>query len=119
MSQSPKTTPVVPTADEVFDSLTGHDEMAIGQHFGRVIGDLLVSDASMYARALIFVLKRRDGDSDDDARTVVLDMPMSEVMAYFATEEAAEVGKDERPSAKPPEPSPTGASEPAAAATST
>jgi hypothetical protein len=44
------------TAEEVFDSLTGFDEIAIAQHFGRTVSDLAQSDASMFGRALVFVV---------------------------------------------------------------
>lgn len=89
------------TAEEVLDSLTGFDEMAIKQHFGAPISDL-ASDQSMLARALVFVLRRRDGSADDDARNQVLGMSLKEVLGYFS-EESAESGKDEPVS----EPSPT------------
>lgn len=88
------------TAEEVLDSLTGFDEMAIKQHFGSPISDL-ASDQSMLARALVFVLRRRDGNSDDDARNQVLGMSLKEVLGYFS-EESAESGKDEPVSAPSP-----------------
>jgi hypothetical protein len=86
------------TAEEVLDSLTGFDEMAIKQHFGSPISDL-ATDQSMLARALVFVLRRRDGKSDDDSRNDVLAMSLKEVLGYFS-EESQESGKDE-PSVEP------------------
>lgn len=89
------------TAEEVLDSLTGFDEMAIKQHFGAPISDLS-NDQSMLARALVFVLKRRDGSTDDDARNLVLGMSLKDVLGYFS-EESAESGKDEPQSETKPE----------------
>lgn len=79
------------TAGATFDSLTGHDEMSITQHFGTNIG-ALTDDSSMWARALVFTMLRREGADDDAARTVALDMRLAEVTDYFAedAEEAAE-----------------------------
>jgi hypothetical protein len=98
------------TAGEVFDSLTGHDEMAITQHFGRTISDL-TDDPSMWGRALVFVLRRRDGVNDDDARNEALAMTLKGATSYFAEEPAAESesGKgepvSETPVEAPPAPS--------------
>lgn len=84
------------TAEEVLESLTGFDEMAILQHFGRNVS-ALTEDQSTLARALVFVLKRRDGDSDDTARNLALEMTLKDVTDYFAEESEAdeESGKDE------------------------
>lgn len=94
------------TAEEVLESLTGHDEMAITQHFGRTVSQFAEgNDQSGVARALVFVLKRReDGVSDDDARNAALDMTLKQVMGYFAEESEvdSEAGKGE----EQPEPSP-------------
>jgi hypothetical protein len=80
------------TAGEVFDSLTGFDEMAISQHFGHNVTDL-AENSTMWARALVFVLLRRDEQiNDDDARDKALKMSLKDVTTYFA-EESAESGK--------------------------
>lgn len=113
MSQVPQ------TSDEVFDSITGHDEMAIAQHFGQTVGDLLVTNPSMYTRALAFVVKRRAGVNDDDARNAVLEMPMKDVFTFFATEADEESGKGEPAPEQEPETSLSGAPEPDAGPTST
>jgi hypothetical protein len=88
------------TAEEVFDSLTGFDEMAITQHFGKTINDL-AGDPTMFGRALAFVVERRGGASDDEARTTVLGMALKDVTGYFAEETDAS-GKDE-PSPESPQ----------------
>ena len=103
MSQTDQTT------DEVLDSLTGHDEMEIVSQFGRTIGDL-IPEPGMYRRALIFVLKRRDAVTDDDARNLALGMRMRDVLDFFpseASEDAGQVeavqesGKGETPDERP------------------
>lgn len=89
------------TAEEVFDSLTGFDEMAIAQHFGHTVAELGGSNQSMFGRALVFVAKRRDGMSDDDARTAALSLPMKELTSFFADSSDEEAGKDEEPEQQP------------------
>lgn len=97
------------TVLEVSDSLTGFDEMAISQHFGCPVSELMETDASMWGRSLVFVLKRREGLSDDDARNAALSMTIKGVADYFP-KESEESGKDEPPAADSPESSPPSAS---------
>ena len=89
------------TAEEVFDSLTGFDEIAISQHFGRTVSDLGSQDQSMFGRALVFVVKRREGANDDDARNAALGLTLTDLVGFFA-EASEESGKDEtRPEPQP------------------
>lgn len=81
------------TAEEILDSLTGFDEMAIKQHFGATVGEL-TKDETMLGRALVFVAKRREGLADDDARNAALGMALKAVTSFFA-EESEGSGKDE------------------------
>lgn len=81
------------TADEALESLTGFDEMAITKHFGRPVS-AFENDQSMLGRALVFVVKRRDGLTDDDARNAALELPLKDVLSFFA-EESEESGKGE------------------------
>lgn len=87
------------TSEEVTDSLTGHDEMAIAEHFGNTVGYFMVKDAMMFARTLVFVTMRREPNkmNDDDARNAAMDMPFKQVMDYFADakDEGEEAGKGE------------------------
>jgi hypothetical protein len=89
------------TAEQVFDSVTGFDEIAISQHFGRTVMEMAEKDPSMFVRALIFVAKRREGATDDEARNAALEMPFKEYSDYFAPESVEEVGKDEQPAPSP------------------
>jgi hypothetical protein len=93
------------TTDEILDSLTGHEETWIAEQFGRPIGEF-IPQPGMYRRALIFVLKRRDGVNEDDARNAAMDMRLKDVLDFFpdvngvepdaaAAEEIEESGKDE------------------------
>jgi hypothetical protein len=100
------------TVDEVLDSMTGHEESWVAEQFGRSIGELVQlflerNDVGPYYRAVIFVLKRRDGVTDDDARNAVLDMKLKDVVEFFPREKSAEPdevaaveesGKDDAPS---------------------
>jgi hypothetical protein len=97
---------------EVCDSLNGREEMWIAEQFGKSIGELTGNylernDYGPFYRALIFVLKRRDGLNEDDARNQVMDMRLSDVVAYFPRaedgDEAGEPGKGEPVSEKPAE----------------
>ena len=91
------------TANAVFESLTGFDEIAIAQRFGRTVTDLASNDSSMFTRALLFVLKRRDGANDDDAWNHALNLPMKEVTAFVEAGADDESGKAQDPE---PEPAP-------------
>ena len=88
---SEEMTAVKPSADEVTESLNGFDEIAIEKAFGKPLTEL--SD-TMAARALVFVLRRRDGMDDKDARREVMQMALGVVMDSFAEEGDTE-GKDE------------------------
>lgn len=90
------------SAGEVFDSLTGLDEVEISGQFGRTISDL-TDDPSMWGRALIFIVLRRQNVTDTDAYTKAMGMTMKETTTFFAVEHFAddeESGKDE-PQAEP------------------
>ena len=95
------------TMEEVLDSLTGFDEMAIAGQFGRTMSELAERDELMAARALVFIAKRRDGMPDVDAKTTAFEMALKEVRAFFTepAEESEETGKGEPVSAPQPAPS--------------
>lgn len=89
------------TTDEVLESLTGFDEVAIGKWF-EDIGSLVESGGSMLGRSLVFVMKRREGATDVDAHNAAMSLTLRELNDYFADEED-ESGKDEP---QPVEPQP-------------
>lgn len=80
---------------EVTESLTGFDEIAIEQAFGAGIADLLDSKATTAARALLFVLRRRAGMKDNEARKAVMEMRLGDVQDEFDT--AGDEDDDEHP----------------------
>lgn len=95
MTATPKQTVL-----EVADSVTGFEEQAVTQHFGRPLGDLQLTDGAMWARALVFVLKLREtGSVDVDAKAAVLGMTIKAIWESFGNE-SEESGKDE-PVAEP------------------
>jgi hypothetical protein len=89
------------TAEETFDSLTGFDEIAIAQRFGRSVGDLATSDPSMFGRALVFVIKRRDGANDEEAWNAAMGLSMKGFTEFFAEPSEEEAGKDKGPEQQP------------------
>lgn len=95
------------TSDEILDSLTGHEETWIADQFGRSIGEL-IPQPGMYRRALIFVVKRREGVNEDDARNAAMDLRLKDVLEFFAevgSEAEQASGKDVAPVEPTPEPS--------------
>lgn len=92
------------TAEEFLHSLTGFDEIAVAQHFGRTVTDLGAKDQMMFGRALVFVaLRRHRSMNDDDARNAALSMTFGDATSFFA-EESEDAGKDE-PASEPSPPS--------------
>lgn len=87
------------TVEELADSLTGFDEIAIKKAFGVPFSALapneqgLGGDVFQFLRSLIFVHRRREGENDVTAYNTAQSLKTGEVNAYFA-EESAESGKD-------------------------
>lgn len=79
------------TSEELFDSLTGFDELAIAQQFGAAPTDLL---GTMLGRALLFVAQRREGVSDAEAYKAAMELPTGELTAIFTPEGDEESGKE-------------------------
>lgn len=73
------------SADEVFESLNGFDEIAIERAFGEVTS--LKDKPMMFLRALLFTEKRRDGQTDREAKQAAMDATMSDLMDYFRPDE--------------------------------
>lgn len=90
---------VTQTADDVMDSLTGHDEEEIAQQFGVTLSELIASvDGQKLGRALVFITKRRAGLNDDEARNFAMGLTFKALNhEYFAdvSEADEESGKDE------------------------
>lgn len=82
------------TPNDMFESLTGFDEIAIAAHFGDKI-TALHADPFAFLRALAFVDKRRGGASDREAYEAAMNLSISETQTYFADDEAEDdAGKE-------------------------
>lgn len=105
------------TTEELADSLTGFDEIAIKKAFGVPISALSPDqkgqggDVFQFLRALIFVHRRREGENDITAYNSAQNLRTAELNAYFA-DESAESGKDSSAPETPPPTSQPGASTP-------
>ena len=97
------------TSDEVLESLTGFDEKAIGKWFDDIESLTDHGGGSMFGRALVFIVMRRDGATDADAHNAAMSLTLREVNDFFADEDD-ESGKDDEPLPEPqPEDSPDSA----------
>lgn len=76
-----------PRTGEVTASLNGFDEIAISKAFGADIMDLQQAKPMSFLRALVFVLKRREGMKDGEAKNAALTLTIREVNDTFADEE--------------------------------
>jgi len=103
MTAETASTPTKPTADSVFMSLNGFDEIAIAAHFGSRIEQLrprqledgtTVGEAFTFMRALVFIDRRRQGHRDADAHTFAMELTMDQLTnGYFEESPKAPVGK--------------------------
>lgn len=91
------------TAKDMFQSLTGYDEIAVLKTFGEDISTLR-HRPFMFLRTLVFVdYRRRGGAKDQQAHKAAMDLTMAELEDYFAEdpdedEDDTDQGKDEQPS---------------------
>lgn len=101
------------TATEFFETLNGFDEIAIAKHFGKPPVELTDTDKMAFARALIFVAKRREGMKDGEAYKAAMETTIGEANGYFAEDDdepdfpTTASGKDDAgdettPSSSPP-----------------
>lgn len=105
------------TVEELADSLTGFDEIAIKKAFGVPFAALAPNekgvggDVFQFLRSLVFTHRRREGDNDTTAYNAAQALTTSEVNDYFA-DESVESGKDDSALATSPTTSQPGASTP-------
>lgn len=78
------------SAEAMFDSLTGFDEIAVKKFWGVPISTLsgnkkagIVGDPMQFLRALAFIAERRAGLSDIAAHAAAQELTIGGVMAYF------------------------------------
>ena len=79
------------TASEMVQSLTGFEELAIEKHMG--VDPYADGQRKPMAvmRALVFVLRKREGASDADARQAAMGMPMGQLRDLFEDEQPEEL----------------------------
>lgn len=74
------------TATEMQQSLTGLEELAIEKHMGVDPYSDGAAKPMRVMRALIFVMRKREGLSDQKAREAAMSLPMGELKKFFAEE---------------------------------
>jgi hypothetical protein len=102
------------TVEELSDSITGFDEIAIKKAFGTpfaMMGAPETGDPFQFLRSLVFVQRRREGDNDITAYHAAQGLTSAAVNAFFA-EDSAESGKDNSEPEQTPTSSQPGASTP-------
>ncbi|WP_300399882.1 hypothetical protein [Nocardioides sp.] len=80
-----------PTPNDLFESMTGFDEIAVARSFGAEITTMREQPFT-FMRALLFVQARRDGMSDAKAREHALGLTVREVNDSFS-EDVDDEGK--------------------------
>lgn len=90
MSKAPTAEPK-PTVNEVVESLTGYEELAVEKQFGDELGDL---SPLKLMRALAFVLQKRAGKNDVDAKKAAMAMTQAQVTDAFSDEDDDEGDDD-------------------------
>lgn len=90
---------------ETADSVTGLEEDEILEQFGQPLETLQLINGAKWARALVYVLKRRAGAIDVDAKAAVQALSIKDIWAVFEAE-SVESGKDEPELEQQPESSP-------------
>ena len=95
------------TGEEMFESLTGFEEIAIANSFNAEIGILAENKPTMFLRAMVFTHMVREGQSVKDAKQAAMAMTLKEANAFFLESEeepmpeepVTESGEDAAPAA--------------------
>lgn len=82
------------TANGMFETLTGFDEIAIKREFKADIYTLAAEDKAAFMRALIFIDQRRAGLKDAAAYRAAMELPQAASVDYFAAEPTPEPTED-------------------------
>lgn len=82
------------TVDEMTDSLTGFEEVAIAKHFEADWMQLMETRPTMLLRALVFTQLARGEVKAAEAKAEAMGMPLSEVNDFFATDEDEPMPED-------------------------
>jgi hypothetical protein len=87
------------TAQQVYDSANGFDDIAVKKAFGASLLSLK-DDAMTFGRALAFIVAKRDGLNDMQAKQTVLGLSNAALSDYFAVGESDEETDERREAAK-------------------
>lgn len=82
------------TFDQLFESLTGFEEIAISERFGVSIAKLAEHNETVFMRALVFTDMVRGGMKLGDARNMVMGMRLADVKEW-CLDEAPDVMPDD------------------------
>lgn len=92
------------TVEEMTESLTGFEEIAIKTHFGFDIGSPDGTSGTTFLRGLIFAHLARAGQNAKDAKAGAMGLTIKAAADYFADDDevtpdepATEPGKDDEP----------------------
>lgn len=86
------------TANEMFESLTGFEEIAVERKFGATVEGLAEGKPLRLLRALSFVQFKRDGLDDTKAYNAAMDMTLAQAQAHFTEDDRdLEAGEDNAP----------------------
>lgn len=92
------------TVEEMTNSLTGFDEVAIRKHMGFDPYADAESRPMDLMRALVLVAERRRGITDKAAYQAAMEMPISEVSDYFTDDDETDPEDPVTEPGKEPEP---------------
>lgn len=94
MSQTEK------TAEEVMESLTGFDEIAVAKAFDAEIITLAEHHQTKFLRALVFVECRRVGQTDAEAWQSCMALSLKAAQDYFAADDEVDADDPETEAGK-------------------
>jgi hypothetical protein len=82
-------------ADELFESLTGFEEIAVEKAFGKDPSEIANSGKMIkFLRVLAFILAKREGKNDMQAKQYCMSLPVSDLTDLFETVEEEESDED-------------------------
>lgn len=85
------------TANEVFESLTGYEEIAVEKRFGAGVETLADGKPLRLLRALAFVQIKREGSDDAKAYDAAMNLTLAEAQNRFEDDRDLEAGEDNAP----------------------
>jgi hypothetical protein len=82
------------TVNDMAESLTGYDEIAIQKHFGIDIYADGEQKGVVALRALVFIQKTREGLDVKAAKDAAMSMPLKACNEFFLTEQDGELSQE-------------------------